>query len=146
MLYILILLSAVAILAFFLDWGSNDEFELNSNIIGFGKAKGLYIIKLDNYYVVGGYKIKSKRKAVKEFMKLVEENGFLPPGMYFKRFRQEPSPVKPVGVTKIPARPAPVRENSKLRTVNRVPSVKPEGLGESDEVPQLKNGLKPKRR
>jgi hypothetical protein len=87
LLYILIPVLIIFVLAFFLDWGHKDELELNSNIIGYGKAKGLYIIKMENYYVVAGLKVKSRRKAVKEFMHLVEENGFLPPGMYFKTFK-----------------------------------------------------------
>ena len=86
-LYVLILIMAISLLAFFVDWGHKDELELNSNIIGYGKAKGLYIMNFENYYIVAGMKVKSKRKAVKEFMKLVEENGFLPPGMYFKTFK-----------------------------------------------------------
>ena len=87
LLYILISVLIIFVLTFFLDWGHKDELELNSNIIGYGKAKGLYVVKMENYYVVAGVKVKSKRKAVKEFMHLVEENGFLPPGMYFKTFK-----------------------------------------------------------
>ena len=113
---------------------------------------------MDNYYVMAGMKVKSKRKAVKEFMKLVEENGFLPPGMYFKRFGQEPmkSPVKPIRVTseKIQPRPVPVRESRspELKTVNmpQATVVKPECRGGQTSAcaPQLKpnNGIKPKRR
>ena len=48
MLYILIVSGVAVILAFFIDWGHKDELELNSNIIGYGKAKGLYIIKMEN--------------------------------------------------------------------------------------------------
>ncbi|MDA8299752.1 MAG: hypothetical protein M0Z57_07125 [Deltaproteobacteria bacterium] len=97
-LYILIPVLIIFVLAFCLDWGHKDELELNSNIIGYGKAKGLYIIKMENYYVVAGIKVKSKRKAVKEFMHLVEENGFLPPGMYFKTFKTEEN-IKPIANT-----------------------------------------------
>ena len=77
---LLILIVAV----YFIDWGTTDELELEENIIGVGKANGVYIIKGENYYVVAGTSIKSKRKAVREFLKLVERNKLLPPGMYFK--------------------------------------------------------------
>ena len=100
LLFMLLLILAVIILIFFLDWGHKDELELNSNIIGYGKAKGLYIIKMESYYVVAGMRVKSKRKAVKEFLKIVENNGFLPPGMYFKTFKIE-DPLRPVQTVKI---------------------------------------------
>ncbi len=108
MLYIIIVSAVAVILAFFVDWGHKDELELNSNIIGYGKAKGLYIINMENYYVVAGVKVKSKRKAVREFMKLVEENGFLPPGMYFKTFKVNESKNEPT-----------VRINKEMETTNK---------------------------
>ena len=89
LLYGLISLGVIVILAFFIDWGNKDDLELDSNIIGFGKAKGLYIIKMENYYIVAGMRVKAKRKAIKEFMHLIDDNGFLPPGMYFKTFGDE---------------------------------------------------------
>ena len=54
------------------------------NILGFGKAEGLYLVKVGKYYLVAGMKIKSKRKAIKKFIALVEKNGFVPPKSYFK--------------------------------------------------------------
>lgn len=154
MLYYILIVAAVAVilLAFFIDWGHKDELELNSNIIGYGKAKGLYIIKMENYYVVAGMRVKSKRKAVKEFMKLVEENGFLPAGMYFKTFINEP--VKPTApsvkiIEKQNTKPAPERESAGRETYEqRVPLIKPEAAVKPEPRWELKqnNGLKPKRR
>lgn len=155
MLYVLMVSAAAVILAFFVDWGHKDELELNSNIIGFGKAKGLYIIKMENYYVVAGMRVKSKRKAVKEFMKLVEENGFMPPGMYFKKFVNEP--VKPASrpvkiIEKQNIKPAAVPESRSRETYNqrspfRPPeaAVKPEERG-GGTWERRENELKPKRR
>lgn len=54
------------------------------NILGFGKAEGLYLVKVGKYYLVAGIKIKSKHKAIKKFIALVEKNGFVPPKSYFK--------------------------------------------------------------
>lgn len=54
------------------------------NILGFGKAQGLYLVKVGKYYLVAGMKIKSKHKAIKKFIDLVERNGFVPPKSYFK--------------------------------------------------------------
>lgn len=54
------------------------------NILGFGKAEGLYLVKVGKYYLVAGMKIKSKHKAIKKFIALVEKNGFVPPKSYFK--------------------------------------------------------------
>lgn len=54
------------------------------NILGFGKAEGLYLIKVGKYYLVAGMKIKSKHKAIKKFIALIEKNGFVPPKSYFK--------------------------------------------------------------
>ena len=151
MLYILIVAAvAVILLAFFVDWGHKDELELNSNIIGFGKAKGLYIIKMENYYVVAGMRVKSKRKAVKEFMKLVEENGLLPPGMYFKTFATEP--VKPAAsAVKVTLKQninlAPARESAGRETYEQhSPLISPEAAVKPETRWELKqnNGLKPK--
>ena len=112
--YILICLGVIVILIFFIDWGNKDDFELNSKIIGFGKAKGLYIIKMENYYVVAGMRVKAKRKAIKEFMHLVDDNGFLPPGMYFKTFGDEL--IKPI-VSSV--RVVERRKNDNKSTYNR---------------------------
>jgi hypothetical protein len=150
MLYILIVSGIAVILAFFVDWGHKDELELNSNIVGFGKAKGLYIIKMENSYVVAGIKVKSKRKAVKEFMKLVEENSFLPPGMYFKTFVTEP--VKPAApAVKITLKqninPAPAQRSAGRETYEqRSPLISPEAAVKPETRWELKqnNGLKPK--
>ena len=54
------------------------------NILGFGKAEGLYLIKVGKYYLVAGIRIKGKHKAIKKFIDLVEKNGFVPPKSYFK--------------------------------------------------------------
>lgn len=160
MLYILIVSAVAVILAFFVDWGHKDELALNSNIIGFGKAKGLYIIKMENYYVVAGIKVKSKRKAVREFMKLVEENGLLPPGMYFKTFKQEPI-IKPAGTVRIiekqGIKPVPCREsrsikmNEPVRQVNPAEACPRQTSEEINKTPfraprKPDNGIKPKRR
>lgn len=160
MLYILMVSAAAVVLAFFVDWGHKDELELNSNIIGFGKAKGLYIIKMENYYVVAGMRVKSKRKAIKEFMKLVEENGLLPPGMYFKTFVNEPvkPPVRQVKIIeKQNINPAPARESGSIKMNNPVRQVNPaeecrrQTSEEINKTPfrapsKPDNGIKPKRR
>ena len=57
------------------------------NILGFGKAEGLYLVKVGKYYLVAGMKIKSKHKAIKKFIALVEKNGFVPPKSYFKMIK-----------------------------------------------------------
>lgn len=54
------------------------------NILGFGKAEGLYLIKVGKYYLVAGMRVKSKHKAIKKFIALIEKNGFVPPKSYFK--------------------------------------------------------------
>ena len=61
-----------------------EENEGEINILGFGKAEGLYLIKVGKYYLVAGMRIKSKHKAIKKFIDLVERNGFVPPKSYFK--------------------------------------------------------------
>ena len=61
-----------------------EENEGEINILGFGKAEGLYLIKVGKYYLVAGMRVKSKHKAVKKFIALVEKNGFVPPKSYFK--------------------------------------------------------------
>ena len=97
-------------------------------------------------------RVKSKRKAVKEFMKLVEENGFLPAGMYFKTFVNEPvntvpAPVKIIEKQNI--KPAPVQGSGGRETYEqRAPLIKPETAVKPETRWELKqnNGLKPKRR
>lgn len=86
--YFIIALAAIS--AFLLikvyRYESEDE-EISSdeiNILGFGKAEGLYLIKVGKYYLVAGMRIKSKHKAVKKFIALIEKNGFMPPDSYFK--------------------------------------------------------------
>ena len=152
-LYVLILVTAVSILAFFVDWGHKDELELNSNIIGYGKAKGLYILKMENYYVVAGMRVKSKRKAVKEFMHLVEENGFLPPGMYFKTFVNEPvKPANtPVKITlKQNIKPAAISESRSIKMNNPIRQAEAKRTSEEISKSQVRikpdNDIKPKRR
>ncbi|MCL4429092.1 MAG: hypothetical protein M1276_08945 [Deltaproteobacteria bacterium] len=85
-----ILIGIIIILIFFIDWGNAKlEFDLNDkdNIIGIGKASGVYLIKVKDHYIVAGIKIKNKRKAVKEFLYLVNNNGYLPPDMFFKNIK-----------------------------------------------------------
>ncbi len=82
-----ILIGIIIMLIFFIDWGnSKSEFDLDDtdNIVGIGKASGVYLIKIKDYYIVAGMKVKSKRKAVKEFLYLVKNNGYIPPDMFFK--------------------------------------------------------------
>lgn len=71
----------IVVLAFF--WykqvHDNDdigELDLNVNLLGTGRAEGVYIIIMENYYIVAGSKIKNKNKAVREFMKIVIANVF----------------------------------------------------------------------
>jgi prepilin-type N-terminal cleavage/methylation domain-containing protein len=64
-----------------------DNFSDEVNILGFGKAEGVYLIKVGNYYLVAGIKIKSKKAAVAKFIKLIENNGYIPPKSYFKMIR-----------------------------------------------------------
>ena len=54
------------------------------NILGYGKAEGLYLIKVGRYYLVAGMRVKSKRSAIKKFINLVERNNLIPPKSYFK--------------------------------------------------------------
>ena len=64
-----------------------NTFAVKNNIIGYGKAEGLYLIAAENYYLVAGRKVRSKKKAIKEFFELVNKNELLPPDMYFKVIR-----------------------------------------------------------
>ena len=54
------------------------------NILGYGKAEGLYLIKVGRYYLVAGMRVRGKQKAIKKFIKLIEKNGLVPPKSYFK--------------------------------------------------------------
>lgn len=86
-----ILIIIILLLLFFIDWGNTKlEFDLNDsdNVIGVGKASGVYLIKVKNYYIVAGIKVKSKRKAVKEFLYLINKNGYIPPDMFFKNIKR----------------------------------------------------------
>lgn len=76
-LFLLIALLIIFILFYFnfIDFGAiYKDFDVESNVIGFGKAAGLYLILMDGYYIVAGQKIKSKKKAIKEFLELVNNN------------------------------------------------------------------------
>lgn len=85
-----ILFGIIIILIFFIDWGNAKlEFDLNDadNIIGIGKATGVYLIKVKDYYIVAGLKVKSKRNAVKEFLYLINNNGYMPSDTFFKNIK-----------------------------------------------------------
>ena len=59
-----------------LDFGSiYNDFKVENNIIGYGKAEGLYLVISNNYYIVAGRNIKNKSKAIKEFIELANKNG-----------------------------------------------------------------------
>jgi len=60
----------------------NDD--LDVNILGFGKAEGVYLVKVGGFYLVAGIKLKNKKKAIKKFIEIVEKNGYVPPKSYFK--------------------------------------------------------------
>jgi len=62
----------------------NDDLDDSVNILGFGKAEGVYLVKVGSYYLVAGIKLKSKKKAIKKFIEIVEKNGYVPPKTYFK--------------------------------------------------------------
>ena len=64
-----------------------NTFAIKNNIIGYGKAEGLYLIATENYYLVAGHKVRSKKKAIKEFFELINKNELLPADMYFKVIR-----------------------------------------------------------
>ncbi|MHB8231502.1 MAG: hypothetical protein ACYDDB_01195 [bacterium] len=57
------------------------------NIMGFGKANGVYLVKAGKYYIVAGKKIKTKKTALKRFIDIVEANGYVPPNSFFKMVR-----------------------------------------------------------
>lgn len=59
------------------------------NLVGFGKAGGVYMIKAGGVYIVAGIKIRSKKKAIKEFTRIIEDNDFLPPDTYFKMIKMD---------------------------------------------------------
>ncbi len=63
---------------------ANLDLDDETNILGFGKAEGVYLVKIGNYYLVAGMKLKNKKEAVKKFIDLVEKNGYVPPKSYFK--------------------------------------------------------------
>ena len=69
----------------YIDAGSiYNTFTVKNNILGYGKAEGIYLIATKNYYLVAGHKVRSKKKAIKEFFELINKNELLPAGMYFK--------------------------------------------------------------
>ena len=88
----LLLIAGVALIVYglyeYVDAGSiYNTFAVKNNIIGYGKAEGLYLIATENYYLVAGRKVRSKKKAIKEFFELINKNELLPPDMYFKVIR-----------------------------------------------------------
>ena len=88
----LLLISGVVLILYGLreyvdDGNIYNTFAVKNNIIGYGKAEGLYLIATENYYLVAGRKVRSKKKAIKEFFELINKNELLPPDMYFKVIR-----------------------------------------------------------
>jgi hypothetical protein len=88
----LLLISGVVLILYglreYVDAGNiYNTFAVKNNIIGYGKAEGLYLIATENYYLVAGRKVRSKKKAIKEFFELINKNELLPPDMYFKVIR-----------------------------------------------------------
>ena len=88
----LLLISGVVLILYglreYIDAGNiYNTFAVKNNIIGYGKAEGLYLIATENYYLVAGHKVRSKKKAIKEFFELINKNELLPPDMYFKVIR-----------------------------------------------------------
>ena len=88
----LLLISGVVLILYglreYVDAGSiYNTFAVKNNIIGYGKAEGLYLIATENYYLVAGRKVRSKKKAIKEFFELINKNELLPPDVYFKVIR-----------------------------------------------------------
>ena len=88
----LLLISGVILILYglreYIDAGNiYNTFAVKNNIIGYGKAEGLYLIATENYYLVAGHKVRSKKKAIKEFFELINKNELLPPDMYFKVIR-----------------------------------------------------------
>ena len=88
----LLLISGISLVLYgiyeYVDAGNiYNTFAVKNNIIGYGKAEGLYLIATENYYLVAGRKVRSKKKAIKEFFELVNKNELLPPDMYFKVLR-----------------------------------------------------------
>ena len=88
----LLLISGVVLILYglreYIDAGNiYNTFAVKNNIIGYGKAEGLYLIATENYYLVAGRKVRSKKKAIKEFFELINKNELLPPDMYFKVIR-----------------------------------------------------------
>ena len=58
-----------------LDFGSiYNDFKVENNIIGYGKAEGLYLVISGNHYIVAGKQISSKTAAIKEFIELANKN------------------------------------------------------------------------
>ena len=50
------------------------DFKITNNVIGYGKAEGLYLVISNNYYIVAGKQISSKTAAIKEFIELCNKN------------------------------------------------------------------------
>jgi hypothetical protein len=58
-----------------LDFGNvYKDFKVENNIIGYGKAEGLYLVISGNHYIVAGKQISSKTAAIKEFIELANKN------------------------------------------------------------------------
>ena len=88
----LLLISGVVLILYglreYVDAGNiYNTFAVKNNLIGYGKAEGLYLIATENYYLVAGRKVRSKKKAIKEFFELINKNELLPPDVYFKVIR-----------------------------------------------------------
>jgi hypothetical protein len=56
----------------------SKTFDVKSDIIGFGKAQGLYLILSGNHYLVAGKEIKNKYKAIREFIEICNQNDIEP--------------------------------------------------------------------
>ncbi len=80
---IIITITASVFILFDRQQDGSDEFGQDYSIIGIGEAKGVYIVKAENYYIVVGKKVKNGGKAMKLFLEFVDENGYMPLEMYF---------------------------------------------------------------
>ena len=95
----LLLIAGAALIIYglyeYIDAGNiYNTFAVKNNILGYGKAEGLYLIVMENYYLVAGRKVRSKKKAIKEFFELINKNELLPPEMYFKVIRAKGVTIK----------------------------------------------------
>lgn len=90
LLYIILAVIVLFIIFIFRVYKYNDldiDIDDGVNLLGFGKAEGVYLIKMGSYYLVAGMKVKSKKKAVFKFIELVEKNNYVPPRSYFKMIK-----------------------------------------------------------